>query len=619
MISIDSIWLSEVCLTPIEFDAKHFISNLTTRPGVYRMYGKGELLYVGKAKNLKNRVSSYFRNTGLTTKTMALVNRIDEIDVTLTKSETEALLLEQTLIKQHRPPYNILLRDDKSYPYILLSEHQHPALLFRRGAKAEDGKLFGPFPSGTAVRESLATMQKVFKVRQCEDSYYANRSRPCLQYQIKRCSAPCVDLITEEEYANDVRHTRMFLEGKDKELLGEISQNMTAAASEMEFERAAELRDQITQLKHIQEQQYVYGQSGEADVLAALIKPGGHCVHLMMIRGGKVVGSKSYYPKMPLEMSEGELLTSFIAQSYIGGAQELPKSLILSHELNDMDVLASAILENSKKKVELSANVRGQRARWLDLAKLNAEQGLQTRLLDKKHHFSRATALQKLLGLDEPPKQMECFDISHSSGEATVASCVVFGPEGPEKKRYRSFNIEGVEPGDDYGAMKQALTRRYKRVKSGELEAPDVLLVDGGKGQLTQAEEVLSELGLTNIFLLGVAKGETRKPGLETLYIGCKEDEVVLPPDSAALHLIQHIRDEAHRFAITTHRKRRDKKRRHSSLEGIPGVGPTRRKSLLTAFGGIQELQAASQEEISKVKGISSTMAQEVYLFLHKT
>lgn len=606
-------------MTDIQFDPKHFVSHLTTRPGVYRMYGKGELLYVGKAKNLKNRVSSYFRNRGLTTKTMALVSRIDDIEVTLTKSETEALLLEQTLIKQHRPPYNILLRDDKSYPYILLSEHEHPALLFRRGKKVDSGKLFGPFPSGTAVRESLGTMQKVFKVRQCEDSYYSNRSRPCLQYQIKRCSGPCVGLITDEEYATDVRHAHMFLEGKNQELTDEISQNMKLAAQEMEFERAAELRDQITQLKHIQEQQYVYGQSGEADILAALIQPGGHCVHVMMVRAGKVVGSKSYYPKMPLEMEEAELLTNYIAQSYIGGAQDLPKSLILSHDLNDDGVLEDAIFEGLGKKVDITANVRGQRARWLDLAKLNAEQGLQSRLLDKRHHFSRITALQKLLGLASPPEHMECFDISHSSGEATVASCVVFGAEGPDKKRYRSFNIEGVEAGDDYGAMKQALTRRYKRVKSGELAAPDILLVDGGKGQLSQAEDVLHELGVTNIFLLGVAKGDTRKPGLETLYLGSKEDEVVLPPDSAALHLIQHIRDEAHRFAIKTHRRKRDKKRQTSNLEGISGVGPTRRKNLLIAFGGYQELLAASQEEIAKVKGISALMAAEIYTFLHKS
>ena len=606
-------------MTDILFDPKHFVSHLTTRPGVYRMYEKGELLYVGKAKNLKNRVSSYFRNRGLTTKTLALVSRIDAIEVTLTKSETEALLLEQTLIKQHKPPYNILLRDDKSYPYILLSEHQHPALLFRRGVKSIDGKSFGPFPSGTAVRESLGTMQKVFKVRQCEDSYYSNRSRPCLQYQIKRCSGPCVGLISDEAYAIDVRHAHMFLDGKSQELAKDISQNMKIAAQEMEFERAAELRDQITQLKHVQEQQYVYGQSGEADVLAALIQPGGHCVHVMMVRNGKVVGSKSYYPKMPLEMSEVELLTNYIAQSYIGSAQELPKSLILSHDLNDEGLLEDAILTSLKKKVEITAKIRGQRARWLDLAKLNAEQGLQSRLLDKKHHFSRVSALQKLLGLSTPPEHMECFDISHSSGEATVASCVVFGAEGPDKKRYRSFNIEGVEPGDDYGAMKQALTRRYKRVKSGELPSPDVLLIDGGKGQLTQAENVLKELELVDIFLLGVAKGDTRKPGLETLYIGSKEDEVVLPPDSAALHLIQHIRDEAHRFAIKTHRKKRDKKRKTSSLEGIPGVGPTRRKNLLVEFGGYQDLCAASEEEIAKVKGISSVMAKEVYMFLHKS
>ncbi|MEP0073555.1 MAG: excinuclease ABC subunit UvrC [Marinomonas sp.] len=603
-----------------EFDPKHFVSNLTTRPGVYRMYdSKGALLYVGKAKNLKNRVASYFRVTGLTTKTMALVSRIHTIEIAVTKSETEALLLEQTLIKQHRPPYNILLRDDKSYPYILLSNHQHPALLFRRGDKTGQGTLFGPFPSGSAVKESLNTMQKVFKVRQCEDSTYANRSRPCLQYQIKRCSGPCVGLITDEEYESDVRHARMFLQGKDQELTSELTTQMNSAAVDMEFERAAELRDQIIQLKHIQEQQHVYGQTGDADVIASIIQPGGLCVHVMMVRNGKVVGSKSHYPKMPIEISEGELLSSFIAQFYLGGIQELPKTLIVSHELDDGEALVDGIFETTQKKIEVLSNVRGQRARWLDLAKLNAEQGLQTRLSDKRNHFSRVTALQKLLGFAEPLSHMECFDISHSSGEATVASCVVFGPDGPDKKRYRSFNIEGVEGGDDYGAMKQALTRRYKRVKSGELDPPDVLLIDGGKGQLTQAEEVLKELGLVDIFLLGVAKGDTRKPGLETLYIGSKEDEVVLPPDSAALHLIQHIRDEAHRFAIKTHRRRRDKKRRHSVLEEIPGIGPSRRKELLTAFGGYQELLSASQEDISKVKGIGVKKAEEIYLYLHKS
>lgn len=603
-----------------EFDPKHFVSHLTTRPGVYRMYdSKGSLLYVGKAKNLKNRVASYFRVTGLTTKTMALVSRIHTIEIAVTKSETEALLLEQTLIKQHRPPYNILLRDDKSYPYILLSNHLHPALLFRRGDKTDKGVLYGPFPSGSAVKESLSTMQKVFKVRQCEDSTYANRSRPCLQYQIKRCSGPCVGLISDEQYDLDVRHARMFLQGKDQELTAEITSQMTVAATDMEFERAAELRDQVIQLKHIQEQQHVYGQVGDADVIASIIQPGGLCVHVMMVRKGKVVGSKSHYPKMAIEVTEGELLSSFIAQFYLGGIQELPKTLIVSHELEDGDALVEGIFETTQKKIEVLNNVRGQRARWLDLAKLNAEQGLQARLSDKRNHFSRITALQKLLGFSEPPTHMECFDISHSSGEATVASCVVFGPDGPDKKRYRSFNIEGVEPGDDYGAMKQALMRRYKRVKSGELEAPDVLLIDGGKGQLTQAEAVLKELGLVNIFLLGVAKGDTRKPGLETLYIGSKEDEVVLPPDSSALHLIQHIRDEAHRFAVKSHRRRRDKKRRHSVLEEIPGIGPNRRKELLTAFGGYQELLSASQENISKVKGISAKKAEEIYLYLHKS
>ena len=602
-----------------DFDPKHFVQNLTTRPGVYRMYGKGELLYVGKAKNLKNRVSSYFRATGLTTKTMALVSRIDAIEITVTKSETEALLLEQTLIKQHRPPYNILLRDDKSYPYILISNHEHPAILFRRGGKSKEGKLYGPYPSGLAVKESLIAMQKVFRVRQCEDSVYSNRTRPCLQYQIKRCSAPCVGIISDSDYAEDVRHAHMFLQGKNQELTSELTTQMTTAAADMEFERAAALRDQIIQLKHVQEEQHVYGQSGDADVSAALIQPGGFCVHVMMVRQGKVIGSKSHYPKMPIEINESELLSSFIAQLYIGGAQDLPKSLILSHDIEDQEVIENALFETTQKKIEVTSSVRGQRARWLDLAKLNAEQGLQARLTDKRNHFSRIAALQKVLGFKEPPLHMECFDISHSSGEATVASCVVFGPDGPDKKRYRSFNIEGVEPGDDYGAMRQALTRRYKRVKEGEIPAPDVLLIDGGKGQLSQAETVLKELGLVDIFLLGVAKGDTRKPGLETLYIGSKEDEVVLPPDSSALHLIQHIRDEAHRFAVKNHRRRRDKKRRHSALENIPGIGPKRRKDLLTAFGGYQELLAASQEDIAKVKGIGGNKAQEIYLYLHKS
>lgn len=605
-------------MTLQEFDPKHFVTHLTSRPGVYRMYGKGELLYVGKAKNLKNRVTSYFRPTGLTTKTMALVSRIDDIEITVTKSETEALLLEQTLIKQHRPPYNILLRDDKSYPYILLSDHKHPALLFRRGSTKNKGQLFGPYPSGTAVKESLNTMQKVFKVRQCEDSYYSNRSRPCLQYQIKRCSAPCVNLIEDDDYQKDVQHAQMFLQGKNHELTQEITVQMNQAAKDMEFERAAELRDQIVQLKHVQEQQHVYGQTGNADILAALIQPGGLCIHLMMVRQGKVIGSKSYYPKMPIEMTEGELLASFIAQFYLGG-HELPSTLILSHAIEDSETLLAAIQTQTGKKCEILHSVRGQRARWLELAQLNAEQGLQARLMDKRNHFSRVVALQKLLGLNEPPKHMECFDISHSSGEATVASCVVFGPDGPDKKRYRIFNIEGIEAGDDYGAMEQALTRRYKRVKAGELDAPDVLLIDGGKGQLTQAENVLKKLGIVDIFLLGVAKGDTRKPGLETLFVGSKEDEVVLPPDSAALHLIQHIRDESHRFAIKKHRQKRDKKRRHSVLEGIEGIGPTRRKNLLTAFGGMQELQSASQEDIAKVKGIGVQKAATIYAFLHKS
>ncbi len=600
------------------FDSKIFVSNLTTLPGVYRMYGKNRLLYVGKAKNLKNRVSSYFRTTGLTTKTMSLISHIDSIEITVTQNETEALLLEQILIKKHRPSYNILLRDDKSYPYILLSNHHHPALLFRRGNKTEKGKLYGPFPSSLATRESLSIMQKVFKIRQCENGTYSNRSRPCLQYQIKRCSGPCVGLIKDEQYDENVRHARIFLQGKNQELTNELSNKMKAAAVNMEFERAAELRDQMIQLKHIQEQQHVYGQTGNADVIAAVIQPGGLCVHVMMVRHGKVVGSKNYYPKMPIEVTENELLSSFVAQFYLGGIQDLPKTLVINHELEDSDVIMDGIFETTQKRINILFNVRGQRARWMDLAKLNAEQGLQTRLFDKGHYFNQVKALQKVLGFKKPPSHMECFDISHYSGEATLASCVVFGLNGPDKNRYRSFNIVGVKERDDYAAMKQALTRRYKRVKSGELNAPDVILVDGGKGQLTQAENVLKELDLADIFLLGVAKGNTRKPGLETLYIGSKEYEVVVPPDSAALHLIQRIRDEAHRFAVKSHRRRLNKKRRHSILEEIPGLGPNNCKELLSTFGGYQELLVTSLKNISKVKGIGRKKAEKIYQYLHK-
>jgi excinuclease ABC subunit C len=577
-----------------------------------------KLLYVGKAKNLKKRLASYFRQSGLAPKTAALVAKIAQIETTITANETEALLLEQTLIKEWRPPYNILLRDDKSYPYVFLSDGDFPRLSIHRGAKNQKGRYFGPYPSAGAIRESLSLLQKAFLVRQCEDSFYKNRTRPCLQYQIKRCKGPCVGLVEPTEYAEDVRHSVMFLEGRSNALADELSSTMQAAASTLDFERAAAIRDQISLLRRVQDQQSMEGGTGDVDVVAAMVNPGGACVHLISVRGGRVLGSKNFFPQVAIEEEGSSVLLAFLAQYYLSSQErDLPNELIVNALHEDFPTLIAAIDESRGRTLSISYRVRGTRARWQQLAVTNAEQALAARLANRQHVAARFDALAQALDMDEVPQRLECFDISHSSGEATVASCVVFGPEGPLKSDYRRYNIEGVTPGDDYAAMHQALTRRFSKIKDGEGKLPDILLVDGGKGQLAMAREVLEELAVPDLILLGVAKGTTRKPGLETLYLNDAAHEFTLPGNSPALHLIQQIRDESHRFAITGHRARRGKTRRTSTLEGVAGVGPKRRRELLNHFGGLQELSRASIEEIAKAPGISKKLAESIYAALH--
>jgi excinuclease ABC subunit C len=602
-----------------DFDHAAYLKSLTSRPGVYQMYGaEGKLLYVGKAKNLKNRVASYFRASGLAAKTMALVARIEDIQVTVTSTEVDALLLEHNLIKQQQPPYNILLRDDKSYPYIYLSsEDKYPRLSLHRGAKRKKGKYFGPYPSAAAVRESLHFMQKVFQVRQCEDSFFKNRSRPCLQHQIGRCSAPCVGLVSDEAYASQVESSSLFLRGKSQELLARLADDMESAARELEYEKAAVFRDQISQLQHVQASQGIEGVSGDLDILAAAVHGGKACVQVLFVRGARVLGSKTYYPPLKLLELPAEVLSAFLPQYYLTGARALPGEIILNHPPDDLAILEQAFSVQAGKKVKLRHRVRDARARWLQLAQQTAETNLQSHLEGRKTAQARLEALQETLGLPELPERMECFDISHSAGEATVASCVVFDQNGPRKSDYRKFNIEGITGGDDYAAMQQALERRYKRLKSGEGSIPDILFIDGGKGQVSQAMSVLEELQINGVEVIGVAKGTTRKAGFETLVWGDTGAERQLRGDSAALHLIQHIRDEAHRFAITGHRARRDKKRQTSLLESIPGVGAKRRRDLLRHFGSAQGVSNANVEELKKISGISATLAQHIYDHLH--
>ncbi len=607
----------------LPFDYAGFLKHASVRPGVYRMLDvNGETLYVGKAKNLKKRLASYFRGTGLNNKTLALVRRIHQIETTITNSETEALLLEQNLIKDKRPPYNIVLRDDKSYPYIFLSsKDSYPRFALHRGPKKQAGDYYGPFPSAGAVRESLAVLQKVFQVRQCEDSYFRNRTRPCLQYQIKRCSGPCVNLVTPESYAQNVRHSVLFIDGHNDQITQELGKQMERLAGEMKYEEASTIRDQIRDLRLIQERQYVSGEKGDVDVVAINEGAGVVCVHLIFIRGGRLLGSRNYYPKFTMESSLEECLYAFIARFYLGeGAQlSLPRELICSHEPADRAQLEEALSFISPHKISISFKLRGHRQKWLELAQTNAEQGVLTKLNSSQNMQKRLTALQQALGLEKIPARLECFDISHSSGEATVASCVVFDQNGPLKSDYRRFNIEGITAGDDYAAMAQVLKRRYARLQKGEGKLPELLIIDGGKGQLLQAETVLAELKVEGVMMLGIAKGISRKAGQETIILGNSHLELALPAESPALHVLQHIRDEAHRFAITAHRQRRGKARSRSMLDAIPGVGPKKRKDLLHHFGGQQEIRRAAITDLQRVPGISRQLAETIYEYLHNS
>ncbi|MCH2354753.1 MAG: excinuclease ABC subunit UvrC [Pseudomonadales bacterium] len=600
------------------FDSETFLPSLTRRPGVYRMLdSEGDVLYVGKARNLRSRVTSYFRASGLATKTIALMNKVDDIQVTVTASETEALLLEQSLIKADRPIYNVLFRDDKSYPYICLTEHPFPRLTLHRGTKQQVGRYFGPYPSAGAVRESIQVLQKLFQLRSCEDGFYKNRSRPCLQHQIGRCSAPCVGRVESEDYAADVGLAQMFLEGRSRAVLQELKQRMESASKAREFEHAARYRDQIAQLRRIQENQYVHGESGEVDVFALAQDSSYTCVQGLFIRGGRVIGQRTWYPKNELDTPPGELLSSFVSQYYLASeGRVIPKLVLTSIPLDEEELVESVLAGRSGRKVSVTSKVRAQRARWLEMARDNAALSLTSYVAERRNVFSRFVDLQELLELEDMPKRLECFDISHTSGEATVASCVVFDTNGPLKSDYRRFNIEGVTAGDDYAAMEQALRRRYRRLKEGEAVLPDLLVIDGGQGQLGKAAGVLSELQVDDIGLIGVAKGPARKAGLEKILL-YGQGELSVPATSGSMHLLQHIRDEAHRFAITGHRGRRAKNRRRSALDGIAGIGPKRKRELMAYFGSLATIKGASSEEIAKVPGISQKLADHIYGALH--
>jgi excinuclease ABC subunit C len=606
--------------SPDAFDIPGFLKHLTSHPGVYRMFdADGTVIYVGKARNLKRRVSSYFQRRDDSPKTRSLVRQIQRVEVTVTATEGEALLLESNLIKKLRPRYNVLLRDDKSYPYIFLSEGPYPRLSVHRGPRRAKGRYFGPYPNVSAVRESLSLLQKVFPVRQCEESYFANRDRPCLQYQIKRCSGPCVGLVDEEDYAEDVRHSTMFLEGRNHQVIDELVQRMEAAAERLDFEQAARYRDQIANLRRVQERQYVSGERGDLDVIALHSDAGASCVQVFFVRAGRNLGNRTYYPANSADASPGEVLSAFMAQYYLAGPGDrvVPSEVLVNVEPDDRALLEQVLGERAGRKVTVTRKVRGERARWLAMAERNAEHALAAHLASRSSVLRRFQALQEALGLATLPGRIECFDISHTMGEATVASCVVFDHEGPVKSDYRRFNIEGITPGDDYAAMHQALTRRFKRLGEGEGKAPDLLLIDGGRGQVTQAEQVIAELGVEGVAVVGVAKGPTRRPGLEQLIISGHNSPLSLPADSAALHLIQQVRDEAHRFAITGHRQRRAKARRRSPLEAIEGLGPKRRQQLLRQFGGLQEVARAGVEDLSTVHGISRQLAQRIYDAFH--
>jgi excinuclease ABC subunit C len=608
---------TELSTPQLNFDAKVFVDSLPGRPGVYRMLDTaGQILYVGKARNLKSRVASYFQPSNVQPKVQALIAKTANMEVTITNSDTEALLLEYNLIKKHRPRFNVVLRDDKSFPYLHLeTKHEFPRLNFYRGSRKEPGKYFGPYPSAGAVRETLQQLQKLFRIRNCDDAYFANRSRPCLQYQIQRCTAPCVGLVSKEHYARDVGAAVKVLEGRNDEVSEDLGRRMEAAAEQLNFEEAAQLRDQLAKLKVIQAQQIVTaGADHDADVIAIAAANGEYCVALMFVRSGRSLGSTTFFPKA-LFAEPPEVLSAFVTQYYL--ERDAPAEIIVEQDFDEMQLLESTLAERLSHKVRISSSVRGIRARWLEMMHNNAEQALTMRRLARAGIESSLEDLREAFDLEETPNRLECFDISHTGGTDTVASCVVFGVEGPLKSDYRRFNISGIQPGDDYAAMYQALTRRYKRVREGEIVKPDVLLIDGGKGQLAEAAKVLDELGVGGITLIGVAKGVDRRAGQEQLFLLGDSTPTILAPDSRALHLIQRVRDEAHRFAIAGHRRKRAKRHSQSILETIPGLGPVKRRELLKQFGGLQGILRAGIDDFIQVRGLGRELAQVIYEHLH--
>jgi excinuclease ABC subunit C len=600
------------------FDAKSFLRSLTHRPGVYRMLNaQGKVLYVGKARDLKKRVASYFQRSHSDAKTASMMPQVASVEVTVTNTEAEALILEYNLIKRHKPRFNVVLRDDKSYPYIYVStDHEFPRLQFHRGARKGKGRYFGPYPSTGAVRKTLNELQKLFLVRQCQDSFFGNRTRPCLQYQIKRCTGPCVGLVDKATYAEDVNAALMFLEGKNRGVIDSFVERMELASKNRDYEQAGRFRDQIARLKKIEAEQLISRDSAkDLDVIAIASRPGVHCATVLFIRNGSVLGSRNYFPKVSSETDKQRILGGFLSQYYLG--KDAPAEIIVEIDTEDRELLQQQLGERSGHKVHIKHRVRGDRHGWLKMTQTNAEQGVQLQIASNATLRRQFTALGDALQLESPPERLECFDVSHTSGEATVASCVVFNQAGPLKSDYRLMNLSPKAAGDDYAAMAEALRRRYKRVKKGEVPMPDILFVDGGKGQLAEAMKVLDELDLSWFQVVGVAKGRSRRPGAEQLFLAGQTAPTILPPDSPALHLIQQIRDEAHRFAITGHRQRRAKKRNTSRLEQIPGLGPKRRRELLRQFGGLQGVRNAGTDDLAKVHGISRGLAEKIYNDLH--
>ncbi|WP_101926967.1 MULTISPECIES: excinuclease ABC subunit UvrC [Luteimonas] len=597
------------------FDGKAFVSGLSTAPGVYRMLAADDaVLYVGKAGDLRKRVASYFNATPKATRTMAMIAQIARMEVTVTRTEAEALLLENQLIKSLKPRYNVSLRDDKSYPYVLVTSDTWPRIAVHRGPRNVPGRYFGPYPGVTAVRETLNLMQKLFKLRNCEDSVFRNRSRPCLQHQIGRCTAPCVGLVSARDYGDAVRRASMFLDGRSDALTDEVTRDMEAAAERLDFEDAARLRDLLGNMRSMQARQYVDGNVAELDVLACAMQGTHACVLLLAFRDGRNLGTRAFHPRTNGSDDPAEVLAAFVSQHY--AEQTPPREIVLDRAIEDLELLEQAFSESAGRRVQIKTSVRGDRARYVDLARRNAEISLATELGSQAAQTARAESLRDLLSLAAVAQRIECFDISHTMGEATVASCVVFDAQGAVRGQYRRYNIAGIEPGDDYAAMHQALTRRFRKAVDEDGVLPDVLLIDGGAGQVSQARSVLDTLGITGICLVGVAKGEARKPGDETLLL---PDGRELKPGAASpgLQLVQQVRDEAHRFAITGHRGRRQKARNTSRLEDIPGIGPRRRASLLKHFGGLGGLKAAGSEQIAQVEGINAALAQRIYATLH--